>query len=319
MIDYRPFRNTDPPAICEIWRSHPPVRAFFQPMTPSVLENTVLCRPFFDRQGFIVATDQGHPVGFVHAGFGPDSIGAAIETSVGATCLLMVAPHEKRREIADQLLLRSEAFLVGGGATTLYGGSVRSLAPFYLGLYGGAGLPGVLTSDRATLEFYHDSGYAEAGRNCILHRQLVGFRPPVDRQQIQIRRGYVVEPARDPLPLTWWEACTEGLCDRFAYVVRPRNGGDVRATIVYWDIEPLASSWGVHARGLTRLDVQEDDEQDALATFLLAESMRIMSLDGVTLAEVQTASGDRRLGQVLSKLGFQFVEEGIELRKVAGG
>ena len=27
MIEYRPFRNTDPPALCEIWRNQPPLRA----------------------------------------------------------------------------------------------------------------------------------------------------------------------------------------------------------------------------------------------------------------------------------------------------
>ena len=84
MIDYRPFRNTDPPALCEIWRSHAPLRAFFQPLTPPMLETTVLSRPFFDREGLIVAVEDGEPIGFVHAGFGRDQEGNSLDTSIGA-------------------------------------------------------------------------------------------------------------------------------------------------------------------------------------------------------------------------------------------
>ncbi len=112
MIEYRPFRNLDPPALCEIWRNHPPVRALFQPMTPVVLEDTVLSKPFFDREGLIVATDDQRPVGFVHAGFGPNAAGTALDPPIGATCMLMVSHHDQRTDIAEQLLRHSEAYLI---------------------------------------------------------------------------------------------------------------------------------------------------------------------------------------------------------------
>jgi len=318
MIDYRPFRNTDPPAICEIWRHHPPLRALFQPLTPSVFENTVLSKPFFDRAGLIIATDQRRPVGFVHAGFGADRSGSTLDRTVGATCMLMVAHHEQRMQIAQRLLERSEAYLRERGATTISGGGSPCVAPFYVGLYGGCTVPGILENDRQMVDLYHSMGYVETARRLILQRPVVGFRPLMDRQQIQLRRSLVVEPAADPPARTWWEACTEGQADRYVYHARPRNGGEIVAMAVYWDMEPLASSWGVHARGLTQLDLRfdSDPEREALAVLLLGETLRLLLLDGVTLVEVHVPATDLLTGQLYSKLGFQCIEQALELRKL---
>ena len=41
-------------------------------MSVSVLERHVFSKPFFDRQGFILALQDGKLVVFVHAGFGPN-------------------------------------------------------------------------------------------------------------------------------------------------------------------------------------------------------------------------------------------------------
>ena len=317
MIDYRPFRNTDPPALCEIWRNHPPVRALFQPLTPSVLEDVVLSKPFFDRAGLIVATDEHRPVGFVHAGFGADQSGSTLDRSVGATCMLMVAHHQRRTQIAEGLLERSEAYLRERGAATIFGGGSARVAPFYAGLYGGCSVPGILENDRQMVDLYRSMGYKETARRVILQRAVVGFRPVMDRQQIQLRRTLVVEPTADPPARTWWEACTEGQTDRYAYVARPRSGGEVVALAVYWDMEPLASSWGVHARGLTRLDLpfDSDPEREALAFLVLGETLRLLLLDGVTLVEVHVPMSDEPMRQSFGRLGFQSIEQALELRK----
>lgn len=314
MIEYRPFLNSDPPAICQIWRKHAPLRALFQPMTPTTLENTVLSKPFFDRRGLIVATEDGHPVGFAHAGFSPDESGTALDTTTGATCMLMVAHHPDRGRITRELLERSEAYLAEQGASVIFGGSVPSVAPFYRGLYGGCALPGIVAGDRALLDLYRSSGYAVCCNRLIMQRQLAGFRPIVDRQQMLIRRGSIVEPIADPPPATWWEASTEALTERFVFAAVPRGGGGELGRAIFWDMEPLASSWGVHARGLARIEVTTAVDGEAVATFLLAESLRLMASDGVTLVEVQAAVDDPIIA-VYQKLAFQVVEEAVELRK----
>ena len=164
------------------------------------------------------------------------------------------------------------------------------------------------------LDFYRAGGYVQSGLRLILQRQLVGFRPVVDRLQIQIRRGFLVEPLPDPPPANWWEASTEALTERFWFAVIPRTGGETLAKAVFWDMEPLASSWGVQARGLARIEVTAPTDRDAIATFLLAESLRLMALEGVTLVEAQVSANGPWVA-VFEKLAFQVVEEAVELRK----
>ena len=71
LIEYRAFRNTDPPQLAEIWRSNSTSRGLMQPMSTAVFERFVLSKPTFDRQGLVVAVDEDKIVGFAHAGFGP--------------------------------------------------------------------------------------------------------------------------------------------------------------------------------------------------------------------------------------------------------
>ncbi|MCU0962291.1 MAG: GNAT family N-acetyltransferase [Pirellulaceae bacterium] len=284
-------------------------------MTTSLLENIVLSLPFFDRHGLIVATDDQQPVGFVHAGFGPDASGAALDCHTGATCMLMVSHHERRAWIARELLARSEQYLRERGATVLCGGGSLDRAPFYRGLYGGSAVRGVLESDQAMLELLREAGYVQTARHLILQRSLVGFRQPVDRHQVQFRRSYYVELLLDWPPTTWWEACSEGHSERFAYVARPRTGGEPCGTAVCWDIEPLASSWGVHAQGVAHLDLPATPDRESFAVFLLSEAFRLAVLDGVTLVEVQLPATDQPMLRVLEKLGFETVEQAFEFQK----
>ena len=95
MIRYRPFLNHDPPAIAEIWRSQPPQRGLVQPMSPQLFEHLVLSKSYFDRFGLMLAVEGDHPIGFVHAGFGPSS-------KLSAISVLNINLGVDRPRISDQ-------------------------------------------------------------------------------------------------------------------------------------------------------------------------------------------------------------------------
>ena len=78
MMRLRPYRNDDPPALAEIWRSQPSARRLFQPMTAVMFDELVLCKPYFDRLGLIVAELGGKAVGFAHAAFGCSEDGTSL-------------------------------------------------------------------------------------------------------------------------------------------------------------------------------------------------------------------------------------------------
>ena len=122
-------------------RSNSACRKRFRPIS---FEQLVFSKPYFDCAGLILAFDDGRPVGFAHAGFGPNENDSGISTDLGTTCLMMLEPGCSEAEVSAGLLERSEDYLRGRGAKVLYGGGMSPLNPFYLGLYGGSELPGVL-------------------------------------------------------------------------------------------------------------------------------------------------------------------------------
>ena len=79
MIHYRPFSNTDPPLLAELWRSCAN-RPLVQPLTAAMLEELVLNKPYFDREGLWLAVEDDKPQGFVHAGFGPSEDESTLST-----------------------------------------------------------------------------------------------------------------------------------------------------------------------------------------------------------------------------------------------
>lgn len=317
MIHYRPFLNSDPPALAEIWRSQPPSRALIQLMTPAVLDDLVFSKPFFDRHGLILAVENDKPIGFVHAGFGPNTELTGIEHTLGTTALLLVSPHHDHETISRELLSRSEQYLRDHGATTFFGGATKTLAPFYFGLCGGSQLSGVLASDAATTQLFRQARYAETTHARIFRCDLTGFRPPVDRELMQVRRQFKLVKQTDSLPQDWWEACEFAMIERQDFVLLPKAEGAPVAQAKFWDIEPLASSWGVHAMGLVSMEVSADANESAVAIHFVGEIFRHFQGFGVTIVEFQLQPDESLAIEVCHRLGFDEIDQGLLFQKPA--
>jgi len=319
LIEYRPFRNSDPPFIADIWRGQAPLRGLAQPMSPQLLEECVFAKPYFDRDGLILAMDGEQPVGFVHAGFGPSSDGRQLSRTVGTTCMLMAVSHSQRSAVAAGLVAESERYLRSRGADVLYGGSLAPCNPFYTGLYGGAELPGVLSDDELMQTILSASGYVEHATTVILQRDLVGFRPPVDRHLMKLKRAWTIEAAFDPPAANWWEACVWGQMDRSQFQLFSREGGRPCGEAICYEIKSMAGTWGVTAVGLVKLEIDESCRRQGLGTYLAAEALHQLHVHGAALAEVQMDAANEPVLALCGKLGFEEVERGTLFRKDASG
>ena len=69
MIEYRPFRNSDPPQLVRLWHESGLGRGAARGFSYDALDRLLLGQHYFDRAGLIVACDGTQIVGFVHAGF----------------------------------------------------------------------------------------------------------------------------------------------------------------------------------------------------------------------------------------------------------
>lgn len=316
MTEYRSFRNTDPPRLAEIWRSQGNARrGLMQPMTTAVLEHFVLAKPYFEPAGLIVATENETPIGFAHAGFGPNDDESELSTELGVTCQVVLSAAENAAQISGELLVRCEDFLRGRGAKVLYGGSLRPLNPFYLGLYGGSELPGVLDSDQDTQALFRAHNYREIDRAVLFERELQSFRPPVDRTQMLIRRSTSFTGVPDPPPRTWWEACTLSGFDRLRFELADRIKGQPLAQATFRSTEPLSAGWGVPTMGLVELEVHSERRRQGLATYMLGEAFRALQAQGIARVQVQTMRRNTAARALYAKLGFEQIDEGAVFRK----
>jgi GNAT superfamily N-acetyltransferase len=316
MLTYRTFRNADPPVLSSLWRSRAGQPGLLQPVSPDLLEQLVFAKLYFDYAGLVLAYDDGQPVGFAHAGFGPNAAANWICTDVGVTCMVLVRPDCAEAEVAAGLLDRCEDYLRRRGATVFYGGGVQPLNPFYVGLYGGSELPGILDTDTVTRQALAARGYEEVDRRAVLRRELDGTESPMDRRQMQVRRQMIVEVTSDAPTRTWWEACTIGEFELTRFDLVPRSGGPTVATATFRSMEAGGTVGVGRTAGLVALNVDEAYRRRGLALFLLSDVFRQFIRQGITHVEVQTrAANTSALGTFL-KLGFQQTDQGGVWKKV---
>jgi GNAT superfamily N-acetyltransferase len=314
VIEIRAFRNEDPPRLADVWRAADLGPAAMQPMTTAMLEACVFSKPYFDRRGLLVALDDDRMVGFAHAGFGPNADHCGVDTREGTTLLVAVVPHERSDEIGDRLLAASEDYLRGRGAKVILGGGSASMRSFYLGLYGGSDLPGVLDSSAAVQSVFRRAGDVEQDRVAVLRRALAGYRPPVNRQHLAIRRTPHLRVIDEPARRNWWEAATTtGMSMRRYELCGERDR--VVGAASFWDMQPLASVWGVVAAGLLDVEVEGGRRREGLAHFLIADALQDLAREGVTLVETHASRSNVAALMLFSKLGFEAVEHGTVFRK----
>ena len=284
-------------------------------MSAAVLDQFVLSKPYFDREGLIVAEEDERLLGFVHAGFGPAPDLQSLICEPGVINMLLIVPGPNWNSVAGDLLLQAETYLANRGSRTAQTMSVSPTSPFYFGLYGGSDLRGVLQSDLRLLEFFKTHRYEQQERWTVLQRDLKEFRPPVCRAQMGIRRSYHVEAGAEITTDNWWEACTLGEVNRTMFSMSSNTTGQLVGTATFWDAEPLISSRRVAVAGLLDCQVSEPFRKQGLGTYLLAESLRQLHARNSTVAEAQVPTQNVAATRLLNKLGFREIDQTVLLRK----
>jgi ribosomal protein S18 acetylase RimI-like enzyme len=309
VIRFRAFRNSDPPLLAALWRAADLGPLAMQPISTALLETSVFSKPYFDRAGLIVAVDDDGLVGFIHAGFSPNTEQSAIDHAEGSIVMLVVPPHAQDQQIAAGLIDAARDYLHQRGVATVMAGGGPGVGGFYLGLYGGANLPGILDSSIAMQHGFAESGFAEHDRVAVMRRSLTGFRPPIDRVQVSIRRSTQLTAIDEPDRRSWWEAAiTSGICLR-RYDLRARDS-TVLASALFWDMQPLAAACGVAAAGLLDLTVTPTRRREGFGHYLLAEAMHDLASEGVGVIEAQSRTSNPAATGLLRKLGFEAVAHG---------
>ncbi|MGF1580368.1 MAG: GNAT family N-acetyltransferase [Gemmataceae bacterium] len=315
MVEYRCFRNTDPPALVRVWNESLSGRGAIQLPSPSAFELQIFSKPYFDPEGLIVAEEGDELVGFAHAGFGTDKTGSRLAYEDGVVCILAVNPSYRRQGIASELLRRCEAYLTERGSVHIYAGPCFPRNPFYLGLYGGLELPGFLESDPATKPFFLSHGYEVQTSVLVMQRDIQHVLRIVDPRFMNFRQHFEIQAGPIRARPTWWENCVLGMLEPMEFLLVEKNTSEVVAETLLMELEGFSCHWQRASVGFYGLNVLPEFRQTGMGKFFFAQMLRYVQEQCFELAEVQVATTNEHALRLSQSLGFQEVDVGHVYRK----
>ena len=310
MIEYRTFRNTDPPHLVTVWNEALPNRGAYTLRNATPFDHWVYSKPYFNPEGFIVAAEDGIPVGFCHAGFGPNEEQSGLNPHLGVIAMIAVRPSQQRHHLGTELLRRGEEFLITRGARDLYAGGMKPLNPFYFGMYGGSNSPGFLESDPAMRPFFESRGYSAARRCLIFHRKLDQPLNIVDTRFTALRRRFDVQVLPRSRVGSWWQECMIGQLEQFEFRLDEKSNGQPAARTLYWEMDGFGWRWNTPAAGIMDIQVRNDLRRQGVGKYLLVQLLRYLQEQYFGIAEVVVDDEGDAAIKMFRSIGCQQVDVG---------
>jgi ribosomal protein S18 acetylase RimI-like enzyme len=310
---FRTFRNTDPPALVKLWNRAIPETGTVRPLRVHELDAHALGRPNFEAAGLIIAERDGLMVGYVHAGFGPDSpVDPAspleLNYEMGTVSMLVVDPDFDDRELVFGLIGEAECYLRKRGAKVIYAGGLFPLNPFYLGIYGGSEGCGVLSGHQPFHGALEEKGYEPALTTVLLEADL-SVPEPRDPRGVLCRRQVQVEFQDDALPANWWQCLALGDFQLMNARLISRSDGSLLGEAQAWDMSWFGRGDSHSRIGLISLEVSAAHRRKGYGRFLVSEIFRRARENHVDSVAVGTAATNGPALALYASLGFQRVEE----------
>jgi ribosomal protein S18 acetylase RimI-like enzyme len=315
LIEYRPFHNTDPPQLTELWNFGKLGPGAVLEFPSDALDMLVFAQPYFDRDGLIVACDGREVVGFVHAGFGANAAGTWISTDAGVICAVLVRLDYRRRGVGRELVAQAESYLRRRGAQEICAGEHERRNPFYLGLYGGAESAGMLASDPAAAPFFTALGYQPAVRYVLMRRDISQKNDPFDPRLLAVKRAMKFGVMDHPADADWWWMTRQGRFGSLTFVLVPNAGGPPPAEVTFWEMELHTATRGERTVGIADLKVSTADRRKGYARALLTEVIRRLREELVTRVEVTIREDNAAALNLFRSLQFEQFDTGVVYRK----
>jgi ribosomal protein S18 acetylase RimI-like enzyme len=318
VIRYRPFRNTDPPALAGLWNRGLPSLGVAVPLGAHEFDAMVVDKPTFDPAGLIVAEDEGgRAVGFVHAGFGPAGSGErprAEDRELGSIVMLVVDPERDDEALERGLMDAAEAYLRGRGAAVIYAGGQAPVNPFYWGIYGGSECAGILSSHVPFHRAAQRSGYEPVANTVLLQADLAQPEPR-DPKGVVLRRQTRLEVLDDAITDGWWESASLGPFRPTLYRLLARDGDRELARASTWEMAGFGRIDGRVHLGLHGVEVAPDARRQGYGRHLVGEVMRKARSQWNEVIDVQTRATNIPALALYESLGFIRVETATLYRK----
>ena len=316
---YRRFKNTDPPALADVWNESHTARGAYPLRTPSLLDRWVFSKPYFDPEGLIVAAaDDGRVQGYALAGFAPTADLSALDPREGVICAVAVRPTDRRKGVGKGLVQRLEAYLAARGTTQVRAGPVWPQCPFGFGLYGGTNCPGFLASDPDADPFFKSLGYTEAGTTLVYQKKLDQPLTIADARFGMLRRRYETQVLRTAAVESWWQDCVWGTLEpvEFRMVDKLANNFPCARAVV-WELEGYGWRWGFPSAGILDIQVRPDLRRQGMAKLLISQVLRFLQDQFFGICELHAPADRADLVALCRSVGMDQVDTGTTYLKPA--
>ncbi len=312
MIEYRAFKNSDPPKLVKLWHACRLGRGAASGFAYDAMDLLNFAQPYFDPQGLILACEAGEPVGFVHAGFAANADESGLDKERGVICAVMVRPEFRRQGIGRTLLKHAEDFLKSAGAKQIFAGPAAPMDPFYFGLYGGCQPAGFLESDADAATFMQATGYQPLERRFAFQCDVEDQRIPMSYRLSGVRRKMELAIVDDRnVTHSWWWVTRFGRLDTLQFCLVPKGGGQPVAEATVMGLDLYLNTWNARAVGISDLAVHEPERRKGYAQALLFEIVKRLRQEMVTLIEVQTPATNEAAVALFKSVGFDQVDVGV--------
>lgn len=303
---YRPFRNSDPPKLHQLWHLCALGPNAAEGFSCDVFELFACAQPYWDPNGLMLALDEasGRVAGFVHAGFATNAAQSALDYSKGTICGLMVHPDFRRREIGTALVRRAEDYLRSKGANSVVAGGGLEQNAFYAGIYGGLDPSGFCTSAAAWPQFFQKCGYAPCDEVLILRRDLIRSKDPVNAKLLRHRRHLNLVITDRPTNESWWWFVRYGHLDSLRFELHEKANGNVVASGQIIGMDLFIPKWGVRSVGIREIFVPESQRRHGYAQALLLEICRRLKGESVELVEAHVLPADQPVLDLFNSAKF---------------
>lgn len=316
MIQYRNFRNPDPPAIVELWHDSRLGRGAAKEFNTEAFESLTFSQPYFDPRGVILAeNERGEIIGYAHGGFARGEQDGTLNKSEGVVCSVIVHPDYRRQKIGTQLLAKTEDYLREQGAETLWAGPARDRDPYYVGLYGGSRPSGFLVSDELSQPFFEHAGYQPTETHLVFQRDIANRKDPINFRLVTLRRKMEIEVVDIPAENSWWWYTRFGRLDTVRCQLYQKSTKELVAAVTIVGLDLYINCWQERAVGLCDLYVSESERRKGYGQLLLHEVIRRMREELITRIEVHSNAADDRIIGLVTSCGFEQVDTGIVYKK----
>ena len=313
MIEYRHFRNDDPPRLLELWNQSGLSRGAATGIALDHLDLLLFSQPYFDRHGLILACHETRVIGMVHAGFGRNESGTDLDQTRGVICQVIVHPEYRRQGVGRTLVDRALVYLRDHGATSIHAGTGPELDPFYCGLYGGSQSAGFLSTDASSSTFLESAGFQARRRFAVFQRPLeLDESESVDFRSVQWKRRVRVEISAQRRHANWWWTTRLGRLDYVRFRLLAKDSDKTLASLTLLGLDQYAPKWEVRAIGLTDIHVAEDHRRQGLGRLLISETLRRLKQETISLVESHADENDGPLSGLLAACSFQRVDAGTQ-------